>query len=75
MCGAEAIVYTGDANNDLGRGTGEMLPLNAQFIKKGLDVAGGPLEQFETIGLRCRFGAALTDHAKCFKVESTSAFS
>lgn len=74
MCGAEALIYTGDANNDLGRGTGDMLPLNAQFIKKGLDVAGGPLEQFETIGLRCRFGAVLTDSRKCFMIQSTSAF-
>lgn len=72
LVGNECMLYTGDVTNGTyTKSSGGTLPLNAEFIcNPSID----PLNRMFTSGVKCIFGAKLTDSRTCIAIHSTSAF-
>lgn len=72
LCGNECMLYTGDTTNGTYSTSSDgTLPLRAEFkCKPGTD----PLDRMFTVGVKCIFGAKLTDSRTCIAIHSTSAF-
>lgn len=72
LVGHECMLYTGDSTNGTYSTSSDgTLPLRAEFkCKPGTD----PLDRMFTVGVKCVFGAKLTDSRTCIAIHSTSAF-
>lgn len=72
LVGNECMLYTGDVTNGTYTNSSEgTLPLKAEFI---CNPATDPLNRMFTVGVKCIFGAKLTDSRTCIAIHSTSAF-